>query len=198
MRRRWEPDSLDNFALFWYLTVMVIEFRYHHHQLLPHLGCVLNNEDNICDLRPPRPAFLYNLLHQKLTLLNCCIEEQRNNAAAEQAEDKSQPSASNETPKDETPSETPVEPPPAPAAPRLAGTQDETPLDETPPVPIQEAAGSGILSWTGWFLAGTAIPAWIPVTRDKSILTVCLGAQRQLRRTRCWRSSRCWSSRVLR
>ena len=77
MNNKLEP--LQTLSLLWYFFVTVIETYYEHHKLLPHLGCVADNFDNISIARPPLPTFQYNLLHQKLTLLNCCIEEQRNN-----------------------------------------------------------------------------------------------------------------------
>lgn len=37
---------------------------------------------------------------------------------------------------------------------------------------LHKPSGHGILNWSGWFLTGTSIPCWIPITKDKNILTV--------------------------
>ena len=73
-------DPLLTLSLFWYLLETVVECHYTQTSLLPHLDCVLDSTDNVCRARPPLPSLQYNLLHQKLSLLNCCIEEKRNNA----------------------------------------------------------------------------------------------------------------------
>ena len=78
-RERLCVDLSETFSLFWYLFVTIVEFHFEQKRLLPHLGCVVDNADNIAALRPPLPTFQYNLLQQKLMLLNCCVEELRNN-----------------------------------------------------------------------------------------------------------------------
>ena len=78
--RAFSLDPLLTLSLFWYLLETVVECHYTQTSLLPHLDCVLDSTDNVCRARPPLPSLQYNLLHQKLSLLNCCIEEKRNNA----------------------------------------------------------------------------------------------------------------------
>lgn len=138
-------EPLETLSLFWYLFVTVIETHYEHHKLLPHLGCISDSFDNISYSRPPLPTFQYNLLHQKLTLLNCCIEEQLNNENAEDifATDSDSP---------------------------LYYSDDEKEVEKQ----FHKPEGKGILNWSGWFLTGTSIPCWIPITKDKTILTVSL------------------------
>ena len=77
---RCNAGPLETFALFWYLFVSVGESHYESLTLLPHMGCVVDNFGNISRARPPLPSFQFNLLHQKLSLLNCCIEEKLNNS----------------------------------------------------------------------------------------------------------------------
>ena len=143
MNNKLEP--LQTLSLLWYFFVTVIETYYEHHKLLPHLGCVADNFDNISIARPPLPTFQYNLLHQKLTLLNCCIEEQRNNSNAEEdlSSDSDSPLYFSDEEKEVNPEEI-----------------------------LHKPSGHGILNWSGWFLTGTSIPCWIPITKDKNILTV--------------------------
>ena len=78
---RCNAGPLETFALFWYLFVSVVESHYESLTLLPHMGCVVDNFGNISRARPPLPSFQFNLLHQKLSLLNCCIEEKLNKIA---------------------------------------------------------------------------------------------------------------------
>ena len=132
-------DPLESFSLFWFLFVTIIEFHFEQKKLLPHLGCLVDNADNIASLRPPLPSFQFNLLHQKLTLLNCCIEELRNNRRKE--------------------------------------ADDDSPLFFSDSEGEEEAFvhnphGKGVLNWSGWFLGGTDEPCWLPITKDKAILTV--------------------------
>ena len=132
-------DPLESFSLFWFLFVTIIEFHFEQKKLLPHLGCLVDNADNIASLRPPLPSFQFNLLHQKLTLLNCCIEELRNNRRKE--------------------------------------ADDDSPLFFSDSEGEEEAFvhhphGKGVLNWSGWFLGGADEPCWLPITKDKAILTV--------------------------
>lgn len=121
----------------------MIETHVARHTLLPHMGCITDNFDNISIARPPLPTFRYNLLHQKLTLLNCCIEEQLNNSSNDDLFSTDSDS--------------------------ILYYSDEEKVEEEV---IHKPEGHGILNWSGWFLTGTSIPCWIPITKDKNILTV--------------------------
>lgn len=239
-------------SIFWYLLVSVIEFHYEQLKLLPHLGCILDNYDNISTHRPPLPSFQYNLLHQKLTVLNCCIEERRNNSryhststmhdsnqnhsnekeVIEKDMNKNDSTYMNETTTttttnanvnantnanantssnhtshdfdlrqcvqgdsiyndecnqllgEENSSDSEISFfSDSEATPRHDESND-TPatstnfilhhrhtLSATPEHPAKPE-GKGILNWSGWFLVGTDIPCFIPITKDKDILTV--------------------------
>ena len=126
----------------------VIETHVSQRTLIPHMGCISDNFDNIAMARPPLPNFKYNLLHQKLTLLNCCIEEQLNNSMNEIEDYVS-----------DSDSDTPL---------YLSDEEKEEKEEDV----IHKPKGRGILNWSGWFLAGTTIPCWIPITKDKNIMTV--------------------------
>ena len=121
------------------MFVTIVEFHFEQKRLLPHLSCIVDNEDNISSLRPPLPTFQYNLLHQKLMLLNCCVEELRNNCCDEDSDDSP-----------------------------LFFSDSE---DEEEPF-VHHPHGKGILNWSGWFLGGSDVPCWLPITKDKAILTV--------------------------
>ena len=119
--------------------------RAHYPLTIGTLLCVASSV--IASLRPPLPTFQYNLLQQKLMLLNCCVEELRNNSDEDSDED-----------------------------------SDDSPLffsdseDEEASF-VHHPHGKGILNWSGWFLGGSDVPCWLPITRDKAILTVVEGAK---------------------
>ena len=198
-------EPLKTLSLFWYLLVSVIEFHYEQQKLLPHLGCVLDNFDNICLNRPPLPSFQYNLLHQKLTVLNCCIEEKRNNSryhtTVEKDTDEGRThgdsfydergendylgeenssdseisffSDSEATPRMEENSNYTSPPPQSQSQSQLQSqSHHRHSLSASIDHPIKPE-GKGILNWSGWYLVGTTIPCFIPITKDKDILTVC-------------------------
>lgn len=150
-RERLCVDLSETFSLFWYLFVTIVEFHFEQKRLLPHLGCVVDNADNIASLRPPLPTFQYNLLQQKLMLLNCCVEELRNNN--EEGSEKGSEEDSDDSPL------------------FFSDSEDE---EESF---VHHPHGKGILNWSGWFLGGSDVPCWLPITRDKAILTVVDGAK---------------------
>lgn len=150
-RERLCVDLSETFSLFWYLFVTIVEFHFEQKRLLPHLGCVVDNADNIASLRPPLPTFQYNLLQQKLMLLNCCVEELRNNN--EEGGEKDSEEDSDDSPL------------------FFSDSEDE---EESF---VHHPHGKGILNWSGWFLGGSDVPCWLPITRDKAILTVVDGAK---------------------
>lgn len=230
-------DPLLTLSLFWYLLETVVECHYTQTSLLPHLDCVLDSTDNVCRARPPLPSLQYNLLHQKLSLLNCCIEEKRNNAHSDDlsesddddpiyfdqyqtpiTDDSLSPnpqtpsiepvlSPTNEVPSTETnevpsmdnhtspsqpvhtspsqpTSESPSQPTsesPSHPTPQPSSTAPDSPRDSSsdpraePAVPsVKVPLGKGIYNWSGWYLLGSHEPCWIPITKDKDILTVPL------------------------
>lgn len=161
-----------------------MEYHYEQLKLLPHLGCVLDNFDNISICRPPLPSFQYNLLHQKLTVLNCCIEERTNNSryvngdmtpGFEECSSDSEISyfSDSEEVSDhgimeslELPDQTER----VDESNSMENERDEQ--SEKKEKGLVKPEGKGILNWSGWFLAGTDIPCFIPITKDKNILTV--------------------------
>ena len=222
-------DPLLTLSLFWYLLETVVECHYTQTSLLPHLDCVLDSTDNVCRARPPLPSLQYNLLHQKLSLLNCCIEEKRNNAHSDDLSesddddpiyfDQYQTPLTDESlsPNPQTPSIEPAIPPTN--GPSSLDTRETSSLDtrespsvsthESPSVSAHESPsyptpqpssaapdsprgssssaraesaapsvkvplGKGIYNWSGWYLLGSHEPCWIPITKDKDILTVPL------------------------
>ena len=238
-------DPLLTLSLFWYLLETVVECHYTQTSLLPHLDCVLDSTDNVCRARPPLPSLQYNLLHQKLSLLNCCIEEKRNNAHSDDlsesddddpiyfdqyqtpiTDDSLSPnpqtpsiepdlSPTNEVPSTETnevpsmdtnevpstetsgvpstetsgvPSTDTHDSPSQPIhtslshpTPQPSSTAPDSPRDSSsdpraePAVPsVKVPLGKGIYNWSGWYLLGSHEPCWIPITKDKDILTVPL------------------------
>ena len=227
--RAFSLDPLLTLSLFWYLLETVVECHYTQTSLLPHLDCVLDSTDNVCRARPPLPSLQYNLLHQKLSLLNCCIEEKRNNAHSDDlsesddddpiyfvqyqtaiTDDSLSPNPqtpsiepdltpTNEVPSTETsgvppteksgvpPTETSGVPPtdthdsPSHPAPQPSSPAPDSPRDSSsdpraePAVPsVKVPLGKGIYNWSGWYLLGSHEPCWIPITKDKDILTVPL------------------------
>ena len=222
-------DPLLTLSLFWYLLETVVECHYTQTSLLPHLDCVLDSTDNVCRARPPLPSLQYNLLHQKLSLLNCCIEEKRNNAHSDDlsesddddpiyfdqyqtpiTDDSLSPnpqtpsiepdlSPTNEVPSTEIsgvpstetsgvpPTDThtspsqPIHTSPSHPTPQPSSTVPDPPRDSSsdpraePAVPsVKVPLGKGIYNWSGWYLLGSHEPCWIPITKDKDILTVPL------------------------
>ena len=168
-----ETGPVETLSLFWYLFVSVVEYHYEQLKLLPHMGCILDHKDSICVNRPPLPSFQYTLLHQKLTMLNCCIEERANNSRYI-TDDES-------LGYEECSSDSEVT--------YFSDSEDESEVIETDQVSSVEREetdsnekeedyvkpeGRGILNWSGWFLAGTDIPCFIPITKDKNILTVII------------------------
>lgn len=219
--RAFSLDPLLTLSLFWYLLETVVECHYTQTSLLPHLDCVLDSTDNVCRARPPLPSLQYNLLHQKLSLLNCCIEEKRNNAHSEDLSESDDddpiyfdqyqtpitddsPSPNPQTPSiepvltptNEVPSmetnevpptdthESPSQPAhasPSQPNPQPSSTAPDSPRDSSsdtradPAVPsVKVPLGKGIYNWSGWYLLGSHEPCWIPITKDKDILTVPL------------------------
>ena len=162
-------------SLFWYLLETVVECHYTQISLLPHLDCVLDASDNICRARPPLPSLRYNLLHQKLTLLNCCIEERKNNThnVDESESDDDDPIYFDEN-------EEPMDPPEDGYAIASANQLSEEKGSSSPDFnasvdpPVKVPLGKGIYNWSGWHLLGSHEPCWIPITKDKDILTVVL------------------------
>ena len=156
-------------SLFWYLLETVVECHYTQISLLPHLDCVLDASDNICRARPPLPSLRYNLLHQKLTLLNCCIEERKNNTynVDESESDDDDPIYfdENEEPTGEFVASAKSMPEDS-----FSSPDSNSSVDPSVKVPL----GKGIYNWSGWYLLGSHEPCWIPITKDKDILTVTL------------------------
>lgn len=165
----------------------MVECHYTQTSLLPHLDCVLDSTDNVCRARPPLPSLQYNLLHQKLSLLNCCIEEKRNNShnddLSESDDDDPIYFDQYQTPlTDESLSPNPQTP--IAEADALSPTVNQDPL--SPPIStsgtgeehatpsVKVPLGKGIYNWSGWYLLGSHEPCWIPITKDKDILTVLL------------------------
>lgn len=217
-------DPLLTLSLFWYLLETVVECHYTQASLLPHLDCVLDSTDNVCRSRPPLPSLQYNLLHQKLSLLNCCIEDKRNNAHSEDLSESDDDDPiyfdQYQTPiTDDSLSPSPQTPSPDPSIPQTGGVAASSPTEDSsavnpqpslasptvpaaPTVPAVPAApgspvspvspraapsdaapepaapsvkvplGKGIYNWSGWYLLGSHEPSWIPITKDKDILTV--------------------------
>lgn len=161
-----------------------MEYHYEQLKLLPHLGCVLDNFDNISICRPPLPSFQYNLLHQKLTVLNCCIEERTNNSRyvngdmTPRFEECSSDSEISYFSDSEEVSdhgimeslELPDQTERVDESNSMENERDEQ--SEKKEKGLVKPEGKGILNWSGWFLAGTEIPCFIPITKDKNILTV--------------------------
>lgn len=219
--RAFSLDPLLTLSLFWYLLETVVECHYTQTSLLPHLDCVLDSTDNVCRARPPLPSLQYNLLHQKLSLLNCCIEEKRNNAHSDDLSesddddpiyfDQYQTPITDDSlsPNPQTPSIEPVLAPtnedrstetnedhstetngvpstdtndsPSHPAPQPSSPAPDSPRDSAsdpraePAVPsVKVPLGKGIYNWSGWYLLGSHEPCWIPITKDKDILTVPL------------------------
>ena len=104
-------------------------------------------------------------------MLNCCIEERVNNSRylTDDSPDFEECSSDSEisyfTDSDDEHESEVIE---TESLPSREG--DETDSKDS----FVKPEGKGILNWSGWFLAGTDIPCFIPITKDKNIFTVII------------------------